>query len=54
MPAPRRLMTATEASFGLRFDVTSLLKSQSGGTLLELHAATPRPKSRRARPLFGS
>ena len=41
---PRRLMTATEAYFGLRFDVTSLLKSQSRGTLLELRAETYWPR----------
>ena len=37
-------LPATEAYFGLRFDVTSLLKSQSGGTLLELHAETHWPR----------
>ena len=41
---PRRLMMATEAYFGLRFDVTSLLKSQSGGTLLKLRAETYWPE----------
>ena len=41
---PRRLMTATEAYFGLRFDVTSSLKSQSGGTLLELRVETHWPR----------
>jgi uncharacterized protein YndB with AHSA1/START domain len=41
---PHRLMTSTEAYFGLRFDVTSFLKSQSGGTRLELHAETHWPR----------
>jgi uncharacterized protein YndB with AHSA1/START domain len=41
---PRRLMTATKAYFGLRFDVTSLLKSQSGDTRLELHVETHWPR----------
>jgi hypothetical protein len=37
-------MTTTEAYFGLRFDVESLLTPQSGGTLLELHVETHWPK----------
>ncbi len=41
---PRRLMTATEAYFGLRFDVTSLLESQSGGTRLKLRVETRWPR----------
>ena len=41
---PSRLMTTTEAYFGLRFDVRSLLKLQPGGTLLELHAETHWPR----------
>jgi hypothetical protein len=32
-------MTATEAYFGLQFDVRSALRPQSGGTLFELHVA---------------
>ena len=49
---PRRLMTATEAYFGLRFDVTSLLESRKRSLLgsSDSSRATPRPKSRRARP----
>jgi uncharacterized protein YndB with AHSA1/START domain len=41
---PSRLMTTTEAYFGLRFDVKSLLTPQSGGTLLELQVETHWPK----------
>jgi len=41
---PSRLMTTTEAYFGLRFDLTSSLKSQSGGTRLELQAETHWPR----------
>lgn len=41
---PRRLMTRTDAYFGLRFDVTSALTAQAGGTLLELHTLTHWPR----------
>ncbi len=41
---PSRLMTTTEAYFGLRFDVRSLLTLQPGGTLLELHVETHWPR----------
>jgi uncharacterized protein YndB with AHSA1/START domain len=41
---PQRLVTRTRAYFGLRFDVTSSLTPQAGGTLLELHAETYWPR----------
>ena len=41
---PSLLITATEAYFGLRFDVRSSLTPQSGGTLLELHVETHWPR----------
>jgi hypothetical protein len=41
---PSRLMTITEAYFGLRFDVRSLLTPQSGGTLLGLQVETHWPR----------
>ncbi len=41
---PRRLVTTTEAYFGLRFDVTSSLTPRAGGTLLELRAETYWPR----------
>jgi uncharacterized protein YndB with AHSA1/START domain len=41
---PRRLVTTTEAYLGLRFDVTSSLRAQSDGTLLELRAETHWPR----------
>jgi len=39
-----RLTTTIEAYFGLRFDVRSSLRPQSGGTLLELHVETHWPR----------
>jgi uncharacterized protein YndB with AHSA1/START domain len=41
---PKRLVTRTKAYFGLRFDVTSSLTAQAGGTLLELRAETCWPR----------
>jgi uncharacterized protein YndB with AHSA1/START domain len=41
---PRHLVTTTEAYFGLRFDVTSSLMPQSGGTLLALRTDTHWPR----------
>lgn len=41
---PRLLKTSTEAYFGLRFDLTSTLTRQAGGTLLQLHAETHWPR----------
>ncbi len=37
---PRELVTRTDASFGLEFEVTSLLSERSGRTDLQLRAAT--------------
>jgi uncharacterized protein YndB with AHSA1/START domain len=39
-----RLVTRTNAYFGLRFDVTSSLTPHAGGTLLELRAETYWPR----------
>ena len=47
---PRLLRTSTEAYFGLRFDLTSTLTQQAGGTSLRLHAETHWP---RRLPLVG-
>ena len=44
---PHLLMTRSEAYFGLRFDVTSSLTAQAGGTLLELHVQTHWPRGAR-------
>jgi hypothetical protein len=41
---PRRLVTTTEAYFGLRFQVTSSLRPEADGTLLELRAETYWPR----------
>jgi uncharacterized protein YndB with AHSA1/START domain len=41
---PRRLVSTTDAYFGLRFDVMSSLSPQSGGTLLGLLAETHWPR----------
>jgi uncharacterized protein YndB with AHSA1/START domain len=41
---PRRLVTHTEAYFGLRFDVTSRLDPEAGGTLLTVRAETHWPR----------
>src|SRR5215216_6905264 len=41
---PRRLVTHTEAYFGLRFDVESRLKREREGTLLEIRAQTHWPR----------
>jgi uncharacterized protein YndB with AHSA1/START domain len=41
---PLRLVTRTNAYFGLRFDVTSSLTPHAGGTLLELRAETYWPR----------
>ena len=40
---PRRLVTRTEAYFGLRFDVVSHLSAKAGGTKLDLQVETHWP-----------
>ena len=40
----RELVTMTDASFGLQFELTSLLSRRSGGTDLHLRAATRWPR----------
>lgn len=41
---PHRLVTSTDAYRGLRFDVTSLLEPERGGTRLTLRVATQWPR----------
>ncbi len=43
---PRRLVTRTQASWGLQLDLTSVLTPDGAGTLLELHAVTGWPPRR--------
>lgn len=42
--APNRLVTRTDAYLGLRFDVESLLRTESGGTRLDLRTVTRWPR----------
>lgn len=41
---PRRLVTRTDAYFGLRFDVVSRLQAEGDGTRLDLHVETHWPR----------
>ena len=41
---PRRLVTSTEASLGLRFNVSSWLEAEADGTRLRLRAQTQWPR----------